>query len=122
MGIDTMPSFSSLPAEQKQLLHVIVVLRVLESDSSVFIDVPFNSLKTTCRISATSCWELKLKGALRVDEILRLSAHKKFEGSIGTTDFSLIAIFSATDFSSEGNCAEEVLKSKGITPSAFRWY
>ena len=70
MGTDTMSSFSSLTAEQKQLLHVIVVLKVLESKPSALIDVPFNSLKTSCRISATSCWELKSKGALRVDEIL----------------------------------------------------
>ena len=30
MGTDTMLSFSSLTAEQKQLLHVIVVLKVLD--------------------------------------------------------------------------------------------
>ena len=30
MGIDTMSCFSSLTAEQKQLLHAIVVLKVLE--------------------------------------------------------------------------------------------
>ena len=64
MGIDTISSFSSLTAEQKQLLHVIVVLKVLESKSSVLIDAPFNSSKTTCIISATSYWKLKLKGAL----------------------------------------------------------
>ena len=123
MGTDTMSSFSSLTAEQKQLLHVIVVLKVLESKSSALIDVPFNSSKTTSKISATSCWELKSKGALRVEEILCLSAHRKLEGSIGTVDLSLIAMFSAIDFSNGDNCvdsAEEVLQSKGITLSAWR--
>ena len=117
-----MSSFSSLTAEQKQLLHLIVVFKVLESKSSVLINVPFISLKTTYRISATSCWELKSKGSLGVEEILHLSAYRKFEGSIGTVDLSLIAIFSAIDFSNGNNCgdsAEEVLQSKGTTLSAW---
>ena len=118
-----MSSFSFLTAEQKQLLHVILVLKVLQSKSSALIDVPFNSSKTTCRISATSCWELKSKGALRVEEILCLSAYRKLEWSVGTVDLSFIAKFSATDFSNGDNCAdsaEEVLQSKGITLSAWR--
>ena len=125
MGTNTMSSFSFLTAEQNKLLHVIVVLKGLESKSSVLIDVSFNLSKTTCRISATSCcWELKSKGALQVDEILHLSTHRKFEfeGSIGTADFSLIAI-SVIDFSngdSRADSAEEVLQSEGITFSACR--
>ena len=91
MGTDKMSSFSFLTAEQNKLLHVIVVIKVLESKSSVLIDVSFNLSKTTCRISVTSCcWELKSKGALQVDEILHLSTHRKFERSIGTADSSLI--------------------------------
>ena len=123
METDTMSSFSPLTEEQKQLLHVIVVLKVLESKSSVLTDVPFNSSKTAFSISTTSCWELKSKGALRVDEILHLSAHRKFEESIGTANFFLIAIFSVTDYSNSDNCAdsaEEVLKSNGITLRACR--
>ena len=89
MGTDTISGFSSLTAEQKQLLHVIVVLKVLQSKSSVLVDVAFNSSKTACRISATSCWDLKSKGAPREDEILHLSAHRKFEGLIGTADIFL---------------------------------
>ena len=77
IGTGTMSSFSSLTAEQKQLLHVIIVLKELESESSALIDVPFISSKTTCRISAISCWELKSKGALQVEEILHLSAPQK---------------------------------------------
>ena len=87
MGTDTMLIFSSLTAEQKQLLHVIVVLKVLEGKSPVLIDVSFNLSRTTCRISATYCWKLQSTGALRVDEILHLKAHRKFEESVGTTDF-----------------------------------
>ena len=122
MGIDTMSSFSSPTAEQKQLLHVIVVFKVLESKSSALIDVPFSSSKTTCRISATFCWWLKSKGGLQVEEILHLSPHRKLEESIGTVDLSLIVIFSATDFINGNNCADsaEVLQSKGITLSAWR--
>ena len=117
-----MSSVSSLTTEQEQLLHVIVVLKVLESKLSPLIDVPFNSSKTTCRISGTSCWELKSKGALQVEEILRLSACRKLEGSIGTDDLSLIAIFSAIDLSNGDNCVdstEDVLQSKGITLSSW---
>ena len=56
-------------------------------------------------------------------KILHLSAHRKFEGSIGTADFSLLAIFSTIDSSNGDNCADstvEVLQSKGITFSAQR--
>ena len=96
---------------------------MLESKSSVLIDVPFNSSKTAYKSSAASCWELKSKGALQVDEILSLSAQRKFEGPIDTADFSFIAIFSAIDFSNGDNCedsTEEVLQSKGITLSACK--
>ena len=123
MGTDTMSSFSSLTAEQKQLLHVIVVLKVLESKSPVLNNAPFNSSKTTCKNSATSCWELKSNRALQLDGILGLSAHREFDGSIGTADFSLITIFSTIDFSnrnSSADSAEEALQSKGITLSACR--
>ena len=56
-------------------------------------------------------------------KILHLSAHRKFEGSIGIADFSLLAIFSAIDSSNGDNCADstvEVLQSKGTTLSAQR--
>ena len=52
-----------------------------------------------------------------------MSAHRKFEGLIGTADFSLIALYSAIDFNNGDNCgdsAEEVLQSIGITLSACR--
>ena len=117
-----MSRFSFLSAEQKLLLHIIVVLKVLESKSSIVIDVPINSSKTTSRISPTSCWELKSNGALRVDEILYLSAHRKFERSIVTAEFYLIAIFSEIDFSNGNNYeySIDVLEIKGITLSVCR--
>ena len=104
-------------------MHVIVVLKVLEIKSSVLFDVPFNSSKTNCRISTTSCQDLKWKGALQIDEILRLSAYRKFEGSNDLVYFSLITISSPIDFSNGNSCgdsAEKVLQSKGITLSACR--
>ena len=56
-------------------------------------------------------------------KFLCFSACRKFERSIGTAYFSLIATFSAIDLSNGGKCsdsAEEVLQSKGITFSAYR--
>lgn len=117
-----MSRLSFLSVKQKVLLHIIVVLKVLVSKSLIVIDVSINSSKITCRISPTSCWELKSNGALRADEILYLSAHRKFEGSIVTTDFYLIAIFSEIDFSNGNNCeySTDVLEIKGITLSVCR--
>ena len=40
MRTDTMANFSSLTAEQKQLLHVIVALKVLESKSLSDLEPP----------------------------------------------------------------------------------
>ena len=110
-----MSSFSSLTAEQKQLLHVIVVLKVLKSKSPVLNDAPFNSSKTTCKNSATFCWEIKSNRALQLHGMLGLSAHRKFEESIGTADFSLITVFSTVDVSnrnSSADSAEEASKVK----------
>ena len=101
----------------------MVVLKVSESKQSVLNDILLNSSKITCRISETSCWELKLKGALWVDEISHLSAQREFEGSMCTADFSLIAIFGVTDFSNVDNCAnstEEVLQSNCINLNACK--
>ena len=106
MRTDAMSSFYFLTAEQKQLPHVIVVLKVLESKSSVLINVSFNLSKTTCRISAASCREFKSKGTLQMEEMLHLSAHRKLEGSIFTTYVFLIAIFNEIDFNNGDNCAD----------------
>ena len=83
----------------------IIVAKVLESKSSVLFDVPINSSKVICRISTKTCWELESKLELQVDKILDLVAQAKFRGSMGTANFSLIATFSAIDFTNDGNCA-----------------
>ena len=83
----------------------IIVVKVLESKSSVLFDVPINSSKVICRISTKTCWELESKLELQVDKILDLVAQAKFRGSMGTANFSLIATFSAIYFTNDGNCA-----------------
>ena len=60
---------------------------------------------------------------MRVEKILHLSAHRKLEGSIGTVDLSLIAMFTVIDFSNGDNCVdsvEEVLHREGLTLSAWK--
>ena len=41
-----------------------------------------------------------------MEEMLHFSAHRKFEGSIFTTYFFLIAIFNEIDFNNGDNCAD----------------
>ena len=55
-------------------------------------DTPLSSSKTTCSISATSCWELKSKSATLMFSKLRFKAHKKFDGSIGLAEFFCTAM------------------------------
>ena len=74
------------------MLQDTVILSVLEIKLLAAIDTPFSSSKTSCSISATSCWELKSKGVTLVLDKLRLEAHKKFDGSIGLVEFFLTAI------------------------------
>ena len=69
-----------------------MVLSVLEINLLAANDTPFSSSKTTCGISAASCWELKSKGLTLMLEKLRFKAHKKFDGSIGLVEFFLTAI------------------------------
>ena len=89
--------------DRKKYIYIYILL---ECKSPVVIDVFFNSSKTTCRISATSCWELKSKGALRVDEILHLIAYKKLKDQQTQLIFFLIPIFNAVDFSNGDSCAD----------------
>ena len=50
-------------------------------------DTPFSSCKTTCNISTTSCWVLKLNGTpLKLDS-LHFKAHKKLDVSTGLFEF-----------------------------------
>ena len=84
---ESMSSFSSETEEHRQVLQDTVVLSVLETN-----DTPFNSSQTTCSISATSFWELKLKSVTVVLDKLRFAVHKRFDGSIGLVEFFLTAI------------------------------
>ena len=68
------------------------VLSVLEIRLLAANGTPLSSSKTTCSISATSCWELKSKGVTLVLDKLRFKAHKKFDGSIGLVEFFLTAM------------------------------
>ena len=74
------------------MLQDTVVLSVLEIKLLAANYTPLSSSKTTCSISATSCWELKLKGVTLVLDKLRFKAHKKFDGSIGLVEFFLTAM------------------------------
>ena len=55
-------------------------------------DIPFSSTKTTCSISATSCWVLKSKGTPLSLDSLRFKAHKKLDGSTGLVEFFFTAM------------------------------
>ena len=56
------------------------------------IDMPFSSSKTTCSISATSCWVLKLKGTPLMMDTLRFKAHKMLDGSTDLIEFFVTAM------------------------------
>ena len=93
MSVDTcrgsISRFFSETEEHRQVLQDTIVPCVLEIKLNVANYTPFSSSKTTCSISATSCWELKSKGATLVLDKLRFKAHKKFDGSIGLLEFFL---------------------------------
>ena len=86
----------------------IIVVKVLESKSSVLFDVPINSSKVICRISTKTCWELESKLELQVDKSLDLIGQAKRRGSMDTANFSLTATLKAIDFTNDGNCANSV--------------
>ena len=86
-GRVTTSRFSSDTDEQKQVLQETVIFCVLQIRWLAAIDILFSSSKTTYRISATSCWVLKLKGTLLMMESLRFKAHKKLDGSTGLVEF-----------------------------------
>ena len=54
---------SSETEDYRQFLQDTVVLCVFEIKLPSANDTPLSSSKTTCSISATSCYELKSKGA-----------------------------------------------------------
>ena len=97
MSVDTcrgssISRFSYEIEEHRQVLQDTVILCVLEIKLLAANDTPLTSSKTTCSISAASCWELKLKGATLVLHKLCFKAHKKFDGSLGSVEFFLTAM------------------------------
>ena len=96
MSVDTgranISRFSSDSEEQKQVLQETVILCVLEINWLAARDTPFSSSKTTCNISATSCWVLKSKGTPLKWDSLRFKAHKMSDGSTGLFEFFFTAM------------------------------
>ena len=96
MSVDTcrgsISRFSSETEKHRQVLQDTVVLCVLEIKLLAANGTTFRSFKTTCSISATSCWELKSKGATLVLDKSHFKAHKKFDGSIDLVEFFLKAM------------------------------
>ena len=115
---ESISRLSSETEEHRQVLQEIIVLSVLEIKLLAANDTPLSSSKTTCSISATSCWELKSKGVTLVLDELRFKAHKKFDELIGLVEFFLTAILKLIAcnmgdkwFDSEGT----LFQSVGIT-------
>ena len=98
--------FFYFAAEQRLVLEVIVVLNVFETRSFAKTDVPLRSSKTTCNTSRGSCWELKSNGTLQISDILRLRAHRKFDGPIGFKSFFQMDILKVVTFEM-GNVMED---------------
>ena len=114
---------SSETVEHRQVLQGTVVLSVLEIKLLAANDTPFSSSKTTCSISATCCWELKLKVVTLVLDKLHFKAHKKFDGLIGLVEFFLTAMLRLIAlnmgdkwFDSEGT----LFQSVGITLKTWK--
>ena len=91
-GRVTISRFSSDTEEQKQVLQETVIFCVLQIKWLAANDIPFTSSKTTCSISATSCWVLKSKGTPLIMDSLRFKAHKKLDGSTGLVEFFFTAM------------------------------
>ena len=91
-GRVTISRFSSDTDEQKQVLQETVIFCVLQIRWLAAIDMPFSSSKTTCNISATSCWVLKLKDTPLMMDSLCFKGHKKLDGSTGLVEFFFTAM------------------------------
>ena len=86
--------YQSFPLKQwnigeccKTLVLIVLEIKLLAANGT-----PLLSSKITCSIYFTSCWELKLKGVTIVLDKLHFKTHKKFDGSIGLTEFFLTAM------------------------------
>ena len=95
-GRVTISRLSSDTEEQKQVLQETVIFCVLQIKWLAANDIPFTSSKTTCSISATSCWVLKSKGTTLMMDSLRFKAHEKLDGSTGLVEFFFTAMLRLT--------------------------
>ena len=89
-GRVTISRFSSDTEEQKQVLQETVTFCVLQIEWLAANNIPFCLSKTTCSISAKSCWVLKLKDTLVIVYIWKHI--KKLDGSRGLVKFFFIAM------------------------------
>ena len=103
--------FSSESEEQKQVLQETVLFCVLEINWIAARDTHFSSSKTTCKISATSCWVLKSKGTpLKLDSLC-FKGHKKLDVSTGLFEFFFMVMLRLIAC----NIGDKVFDSKGTT-------
>ena len=110
--------FCSDSEKQKQVLQETVIFCVLEINWLAARDTPFSSSKTTCNISATSCWVLKSKGTPLKLESLCFKAHKKLDWSIGLFEllFTVVLRLIAHNIGDKVSDAEGTLLQRvGIT-------
>ena len=114
-GRVTISRFSSDTDEQKQVLQETVIFCVLQIRWLAAIDMPFSSSKTTCSISATSCWVLKLKDTPLMMDSLRFKAHKKLDGSTGLVEFFFTAMLRLI----ARNIGDKVFDSEGTLFQRF---
>ena len=68
--------FSTDMEKQKQVLQETVIFCVFEIKWLAANDTTFSSFKTTCSISATSCWVLKAKGTSLILDSLHFNNQK----------------------------------------------
>ena len=101
--------------EQKQVLQENVIFCVLQIRWLGAIDMPFSSSKTTCSISTTSCWVLKLKDTPLMMDSLRFKAHKKLDGSTGLVEFFFTAMLRLI----ARNIGDKVFDSEGTLFQRF---
>ena len=91
-GRVTISRFSSDTGKQKQILQETLIFGVLQIKRLANNDIRFPSSKTTCSISATSCWVLKSKVTPLMMVSLRFKAHKKLDRSTGLVEFFFSAM------------------------------
>ena len=87
-----MTPIQSVSIVKKQVLQETVIFCVLQIKWLATNDIPFTSSKTTCSISATSCWVLKSKATPLMMYSLRFKADKKLDVSTGLVEFLLTAM------------------------------